>query len=107
VLKFGDGDVVLRFGHVPHFKHRHFGSRNHHDWLYFGFDQPRRFGRWHDRGFAFEDRHGLQAHRQPMPESQRGQGGGLHDGASPEALLEQLEQMGFRYVPELLRARNR
>jgi hypothetical protein len=42
-----------------------------------------------------------------MPESQRGQGGGLHDGASPEALLEQLEQMGFRYVPELLRARNR
>ena len=39
VLKFSDGDVVLRFGHVP-FKHRHFGHRHHHPGLFFGFDQP-------------------------------------------------------------------
>jgi hypothetical protein len=103
VLKFGDGDFVLRFGHVPHFKHRQFGRRQHHHALFFGFDPPRQF-RPH-RGFAFEDRHGLQAHRQPMPQSQGDQGGGLHDGAPPEALLEQLEQMGFRDVPELLRGR--
>jgi hypothetical protein len=105
VLKFGDGDVVLRFGHVPHFKDRHFGRRHHRHGLFFGFDQPRRFGRWHDHGFTFEGRNGVHARRQTMPESQGGQGGGLHDGAPPEALLEQLEQMGFRHVPELLRGR--
>jgi hypothetical protein len=105
VLKFGDGDFVLRFGHVPHFKHRHLGRRHHHQGLFLGFDLPRQFRPWHHRGFVFEDRHGLQAHRQPMPESQGGQGGGLQDGAPPEALLQQLEQMGFRDVPELLRGR--
>jgi hypothetical protein len=42
-----------------------------------------------------------------MPGSQGGQGGGLHPGTPPEALLEQLEQMGFRDVPVLLRARDR
>jgi hypothetical protein len=106
VLKFGDGDFVLRFGHVPHSKHRHFGRRHHHDWLFFGFDQPRRFGRWHDRDFAFADRRGLHAHRQTMPESHGSQGGGLHRGEPPEALLQQLEAMGFRHVPELLRSRD-
>jgi hypothetical protein len=102
VLKFGDGDVVLRFGHVP-FKHRHFGHRHQHPGLFFGFDQPRRFRRWHDRGFAFQDRRGVHGHRQSMPGPQGGQGGGLRGGAPPEALLQQLEQMGFRHVPELLR----
>jgi hypothetical protein len=53
VLKFGEGDFVLRFGHVPPFKHRHFGQRHHHQELFFGFDQPRRFRPWHDRGFAW------------------------------------------------------
>jgi hypothetical protein len=48
VLKFGDGDLVLRFGHVP-FKHRHFSHRHPDPGLFFGFDQPRRFRPWHDR----------------------------------------------------------
>ena len=41
--KFGDGDFVLRFGHVMPFKHRHISHRHHHPALFFGFDQPRRF----------------------------------------------------------------
>jgi hypothetical protein len=103
VLKFGEGDVVLRFGHVP-FKHRHFSYRHRHPGLFFGFDRTQRFRRWHDRGFAFQDRRGFHGHRQSMPGSQGGQGGGLRGGAPPEALLQQLEEMGFRYVPELLRS---
>jgi hypothetical protein len=106
VLKFGDGDFVLRFGHMPHFKRHHFGRRNHHQGLFFRFDQPRRLRPWNDRGFAFEDRHGLHGHRKSVRGSQGSQGGGLPGGAPPEALLEQLEEMGFRYVPELLRGRH-
>ena len=87
VLKFGDGDFVLRFGHKRHFKHRHFGHR-HHD------------------GGVWENRRELAGQRPSMPGSQTGQGGGLHRGAPPEALLRQLEEMGFRYVPELLRSRD-
>ncbi len=105
VFKFSDGDVVLRFGHVP-FRHRQFSRRHHHHGLFFGFDQPRRFRPWHDRGFAFEDRRELPVRRQSMPGSHGGGGGGLHGGAPPEALLKQLEQMGFRHVPELLRSRD-
>jgi hypothetical protein len=41
-----------------------------------------------------------------MPGSQGGKDGGLHRGAPPEALLRELEQMGFRHVPELLRSRD-
>jgi hypothetical protein len=106
VLKFGDGDFVLRFGHVPRFQHRHFGHRHHHPGLFFGFDQPRRLRPWHDRSLAFEDRHELSGHGQSMPGSQGGQGGGVRRGAPPEALLKHLEEMGFRYVPELLRTLN-
>jgi hypothetical protein len=96
VLKFGDGDFMLRFGHMPHFKHHNFRHRHHHHGLFFGLDQPRQFRPWHDRGFAFKDRHELlPEHRQSMPGAQGGQGGGLHRGAPPEALLRQLEQMGF------------
>jgi hypothetical protein len=40
-----------------------------------------------------------------MPGLEGGEAG-LHRGAPPEALLKQLEQMGFRHVPELLRARD-
>jgi hypothetical protein len=58
VLKFGDGDFVLRFGHVP-FKHRHFSHRHYHPGLFFGFDQPRRFRPWHDRRFAWGNRREL------------------------------------------------
>jgi hypothetical protein len=105
VLKFGDGDFVLRFGHVP-FKYRHFGHRHHHPGLFFGFDQPRRFKPWHDRGFAWGNRRELTGQRPSMPRSQAGQGGGRHAGAPPEALLKQLEEMGFRHVPELLRSRD-
>ena len=106
VLKFGDGDFVLRFGHMPRFKHPHFGHRRHHHGLFLGFDQLRQFRPRHDRGFAFRDRHELPRHRPGMPGSQGGQGGGLHRGAPPEALLRQLERMGFRDVPELLRSRD-
>jgi hypothetical protein len=105
VLKFGDGDVMLRFGHVP-FQHRHFGHRHHHHGLFFGFDQPRRFRPWHDRGFAWGSRRELAGQRASMPGSQAGQGGGRHVGAPPEPLLKQLEEMGFRHVPELLRSRD-
>ena len=105
VFKFGDGDFVLRFGHVP-FKHRHFGHRHHHPGLFFGFDQPRRFRPWHDRGFAWGNRRELTGQRPSMPGSQAGQGGGRHGGAPPEALLKQLEEMGFRHVPELLHSRD-
>ena len=104
VLKFGDGDFVLRFGHIPQFNHHHFGHGHHHHGPFFGFDLPRQFRPWHDRSFAFEDRRGLHGHRPTIPGSQSGQGGGLHLGAPPEALLEQLEQMGFRQVPQLLRS---
>ena len=105
VLKFGDGDFVLRFGRVP-FKHRHFSHRHHHPGLFFGFDQPRQFRPCHDRGVALGDRHEAHGHGQSMPGSRGGQGGGLHRGAPPEALFQQLEAMGFRHVPELLRDRN-
>jgi hypothetical protein len=105
VLEFGDGDFVLRFGHVP-FKHRHFSHRHHHPGLFFGFDQSRRFRPWHDGGFAWGNRRELTGQRPSMPGSQAGQGGGQHGDAPPEALLRQLEEMGFRHVPELLRSRN-
>jgi hypothetical protein len=36
VLKFSDGDFVLRFGDVPPFKHRHFGHKRHHRTPFFG-----------------------------------------------------------------------
>jgi hypothetical protein len=106
VLKFGDGDFVLRFGHVPHFKRRHFGHRHHHPGLFFGFDQPRRFRPWHDPGFAWGNRRELTGPPPSMPGAQGGEGGGLHGDAPPEALLRQLEEMGFRYVLELLRRRD-
>lgn len=105
VLKFSDGDVVLRFGHVP-FKHRQFSHRHHHRGLFFGFEQPPRFRSWHDRGFAWGNRRELTGPPPSMPGAQGGQGGGVHGGAPPEALLEQLEEMGFRHVPELLRSRD-
>ena len=104
VLKFSDGDVVLRFGHMPHLKDRHFSHRHHHPELFLEFDQPRQFRPWHDRGFAFKDRRGVHRHRQSMPDSQGDQADAPHRGAPPEALLRQLEEMGFRHVPELLRS---
>jgi hypothetical protein len=102
VLKFSDDDFVLRFGHVP-FRQRHFGHGHHHHELSFGFDQ-RHFRPWQGRGFAWGNRGELTGQRQSMPGSQAGQGGGQHGDAPPEALLRQLEEMGFRYVPELLRS---
>jgi hypothetical protein len=105
VLKFGNGNFVLKFGHMPQVNHHHFGHGLQRRGLFFGFDQPRRFRPWHDRGSAFEDRRGVHGHRQSMPGSQGGQGGGQHGGAPPEAIIKQLEEMGFRHVPELLRSR--
>jgi hypothetical protein len=105
VLEFGDGDVMLRFSHVP-FKHGHFSHTRQLRDLFFGFEPARPFRPWHNRGFAFEDPRGIHALRQSMPGSQGSRGGGLQDGAPPEALLRELEQMGFRHVPELLRSRN-
>jgi hypothetical protein len=103
VLKFGDGNSFLRFGHIPLFKPDHFGDRHQHQGPFFGFDEPRPFRQWHDREFAFRDWHGVPGHPESMPGLQGDRGGGLHGGAPPEALLRQLEQMGFQYVPELLR----
>jgi hypothetical protein len=106
VVEFGDGDFVHRFGHVPHFKRPHFGHKHHHHGLFFGFDQPRRFRPWHDRGFAWGNRRELAWQRPSILGSQAGEGSGLHGAAPPEALLKQLEEMGFRHVPELLRSRD-
>jgi len=105
VLKFSDGDVVLRFGHVP-FTHPHLSHRRHHRDLFFRFDQPRQFRPWLDRGFGLRDRRELPGHRHSRPGLEGGPGGGVHGGAPPEALLQQLEAMGFRHVPELLRSRD-
>jgi hypothetical protein len=93
VFKFSDGDVVLRFGHVP-FKHRQFSRRHHHHGLFFGFDQPRQFRPWQDGDFALRDRHELPGHRHSMLGLEGGQAG-LHRGPPPEALLNQLEEMGL------------
>ena len=38
VLKFGDGDSFLRFGHIPLFKPDHFGDRHQHQGPFFGSD---------------------------------------------------------------------
>jgi hypothetical protein len=103
VLKFGNGDFMLKFAPTPLLKRDHFRE---HDGPFFGFDEPRPFGLWHGRGFALEDRHQLPERRDSLPNSQGDQGGGLHSGGPPEALYRQLERMGFRYVPELLRSRD-
>jgi hypothetical protein len=109
VRRFGDGDAVLKFGHVLPFKPRGFGHGHGQSGLFFRFDRPRQKRRWHDRGFVFKDPplgH-LRDFRDSIPRSQTGQGGGLHSAAPPEALLRRLEQMGFRHVPELLRESSR
>jgi hypothetical protein len=107
VLKFGDGDFFLKFGHIPVFKPDHFGDGHQHQGSFFGFDEPGPFRSWHDRDFAYRDWHRVPGHQESAPGLQGDQGGGLHGGAPPEALLRQLEQMGFRYIPELLRNRDR
>jgi hypothetical protein len=128
---FGQRGFASKFGHVPRLKPTHFGHFGQGGLvLKFGerrlraqvrscaiqqapssrsvlrVRSARRFRPWHDRGSAFEDRHGVHGHRQSMPGSQGGQGGGPHGGAPPEALLQQLEAMGFRHVPELLCSRD-
>jgi hypothetical protein len=79
---------------------------HHHRGQFFGFDQRRKFRPWHDRRLAWEGRHELPGPSQSMPDSHGGKGGGRHGGAPPEDLLKQLEDMGFRHVPELLRSRD-
>ena len=80
--------------------------RHPHRGQFFGFDQRRKFRPWHDRGFEYGIGVSLPGSAPSMPGSQAGQGGGRHGGAPPEALLKQLEEMGFRHVPELLRSRD-
>ena len=93
VLKFGD--FVLRFGHVPHFKDRHFGRRHHHHWLFFGFEQPRRFRSGTIAALPLRIGVSFTPSARACRSSHGGRGGGLHGGAPPEALLEQLEADGF------------
>jgi hypothetical protein len=95
VLKLGNGDFVLGFAPVPLFKPDHFGDRPQHEGPFFGFGELRPFGSWHDRGFAFEDRHQPPEHQDSLPNSRGDQGGGLHGGGPPEALLRELERIGL------------
>jgi hypothetical protein len=106
VLKFGDGDFVLRFGHVPHFKHRHFGTGTIITGCSSGSTSHGGSGRGTIVALPLKIGMAFHGHRQSMPGSQGGQGGGRHGGAPPEALLQQLEAMGFRHVPELLGSRD-
>ena len=109
VLKFGDGDAVLKFGHVLTLKPRRFGHGHGQSGLCFRFDRSRHMSQQHDRGFAFKDPHSVHLRHFPRqhPAFRGGQGVGLHGGVPPEALLRQLEQLGFRHVPELLRESSR
>jgi hypothetical protein len=109
VLKFGDGDAVLKFGHVLTLKPRRFGHGHGQSGPFFRFDRSRHMSQQHDRGFAFKDPHSRHLRHFPRqhPAFRGGQGVGLHGGVPPEALLRQLEQLGFRHVPELLRESSR
>lgn len=111
VLKFGDGSFAFKFGHVPHPKLHRFKHRHRHGGLFFGFDRSRPFGPLQHRGFVLKDRGHRPGHlrdlRPRVPRSEGGRGGGAHGGAPPEALLERLEQLGFRHLPELLREQSR
>ena len=64
VLKFSNGDFVLKFARKPHFKGHAFAHKRHHQGLFFG-SPPRQFRPRHG-GFAFKDRRGLHAHRDGM-----------------------------------------
>jgi hypothetical protein len=92
---FDHRDFVFRFGYVPHSEPRHFGR----------FDRGGPVLKFGNGDFMLKFGHML--HFKPEHFGDRHQGGGLHRGAPSEALLRQLEQMGFRYVPELLRNRDR
>ena len=110
VFKFGDGDLVFKFGHVPRFKRRHFGHGHGHSGLIFRFVQPRHLDPWHHRSFAFRmHRHDAPEHFEGFEQTPRGfkhAPHGVHGGAPPEPILKQLEELGFRDVPTLLRERS-
>jgi hypothetical protein len=55
---------------------------------------------------AWGNQRAFAGQRPSMPGSLAGHGGARHGGAPPEALPKQLEEMGFRHVPELLRSRD-
>lgn len=107
VLKFGDGGFALKFGHIPHFTPDRFEHRHGHRRPFFGFDRPGSFKPW-DHGFTSrEDRHGGPEHLKRfghhLPRSPEGRTRGRRGAASEAAILEQLEELGFRHVPKLLR----
>ena len=108
VFKFRDRGFGLKFGHVPQLKPHRFEHRHGPGGRSFGFDRPRGFERRRhgpalDQGRA-EDPRRLQAfgHRLRSVE------GRTRRGAPPEAaILERLEELGFRHVPHLLRGHGR
>lgn len=106
VLKFGTGDFVAGFGDVPRF-----GQKRRHGGSLFRFDRPRHFGQLRHRGFARQHRHDLAQRTghfgHGFQRSKDDHIRGLHGAVPPEALLRQLEHLGFRHVPELLRERSR
>ena len=79
--------------------------------MFFDFGHPRHVVPLHRRGFAFDRLQGLPKHprdfRQSVRHSGLKSGQGAYSAATREALLTQLEQLGFRDVPELLRRHGR
>jgi hypothetical protein len=92
VLKFSDGDFVLKFGHGPRFKHHRLGHRHPHRGVFLKFGSPR-----------FGARHRAPGNFHHLPRSGIGWDDGVLGAAPPEVILEQLEDWGFRHVPSLLR----
>jgi hypothetical protein len=109
VFKFSDGSFAFRFGHVPHFKPNPF----RHGGLLFKFGNQRHFKPLHPRGFAVGKpwQHFRSGHLTGFDDSSWGSEPSRHGAvpgpASFEAVLKQLEEQGFRYVPRLLREQSR
>jgi hypothetical protein len=109
VLKFGDADAVLKFGHVLTLKPRRFGHGHGQSGLFFRFDRSRHMSQQHDSGFAFKDPHSGHLRHFPRqhPAFRGGQGVGVARRRAARSASETLEQLGFRHVPELLRESSR
>jgi len=104
--KGGFGDhrgFAFRFGHIPHFKPQPFGPG--HGGPFFKFGHPLPLAPWHRRGFAFgkswRSHSGqLMGFEGSLWGSELSPHGPVPGPASFEAVLKQLEDQGFRHVPE-------
>jgi hypothetical protein len=106
VLKFSDGALALRFGHVPRFKPHPF----EHGGRLFKFGDRRHFKPRHRRGFAFGKPWHFRSGHLGFDDRRRGFEGAprrtVPGPGSFEAVLKQLEEQGFRQVTRLLRERS-